>query len=130
MGVVAFVAVACAMQLMGKMTWSGRSLTLLDPTYASKFLPIIASVSEHQPTTWTSFSSTCTSSCLWRLSGLFFLFSDITDGGIFVILYGTLSWYFAGVMVRLMLTLAPIACILAAIGMSSLLPLLRPAEVK
>lgn len=30
------------------------------------------------------------------------------DGKIFLILYGTISWYFAGVMVRLMLTLAPI----------------------
>lgn len=35
--------------------WTGRSLTLLDPTYATKYIPIIASVSEHQPTTWTSF---------------------------------------------------------------------------
>lgn len=30
--------------------WTGRSLSLLDPTYASKHIPIIASVSEHQPT--------------------------------------------------------------------------------
>lgn len=29
-----------------------RFWTLLDPTYAKKFIPIIASVSEHQPTTW------------------------------------------------------------------------------
>ena len=36
----------------GKTKWSGRSLTLLDPTYAKKFIPIIASVSEHQATTW------------------------------------------------------------------------------
>ena len=122
MGVVAFVALALiAMQLMGKMTWSGRSLTLLDPTYASKFLPIIASVSEHQPTTWTSFFFDLHILVPLAPVGLFFLFSDITDGGIFVILYGTLSWYFAGVMVRLMLTLAPIACILAAIGLSGLL---------
>ena len=38
-----------------------------------------------------------------------------------MILYGTVAWYFAGVMVRLMLTLAPIACILAAIGISTTL---------
>ena len=36
----------------GKTRWSGRSLTLLDPTYAKKYIPIIASVSEHQATTW------------------------------------------------------------------------------
>ena len=28
---------------------SGRSLSLLDPTYAKTHMPIIASVSEHQP---------------------------------------------------------------------------------
>ena len=34
---------------------AGRSLSLLDPTYASKYIPIIASVSEHQPPAWTSY---------------------------------------------------------------------------
>jgi dolichyl-diphosphooligosaccharide--protein glycosyltransferase len=53
--------------------------------------------------------------------GLYFLFDDLNDGTIFIILYGTIAWYFAGVMVRLMLTLAPIACILAAFGISALL---------
>ena len=35
--------------------WSGRSLTLIDPTYASKYIPIIASVAEHQPPLWTQY---------------------------------------------------------------------------
>jgi hypothetical protein len=40
----------------GKMTpWTGRFWTLLDPTYAKKYIPIIASVSEHQPTTWATY---------------------------------------------------------------------------
>lgn len=34
---------------------AGRSLSLLDPTYASKYIPIIASVSEHQPPSWASY---------------------------------------------------------------------------
>jgi len=41
-----------------------------------------------------------------------------SDSLIFVILYGMLTVYFAGVMVRLMLVLAPISCILSAIGLS------------
>ncbi len=124
---LAFVLVAAvafaliSLQLFGKIQWSGRSLTLLDPTYASKYIPIIASVSEHQPTTWTSFFFDLHILVPLAPVGLFALFSNITDGGIFVILYGTLAWYFAGVMVRLMLTLAPIACVLAAIGLSSIL---------
>lgn len=119
--VVMMAAVLIGLQLSGKIQWQGRSLTLLDPTYASKYIPIIASVSEHQPTTWTSFFFDLHVLVPLAPVGLFFLFSDITDGGIFVILYGTLSWYFAGVMVRLMLTLAPIACILAAIGLSNIM---------
>lgn len=109
------------LQLLGKVQWTGRSLTLLDPTYASKYIPIIASVSEHQPTTWTSYFFDLHMLVPFAPVGLYYLYTDLTDGGIFVILYGTLAWYFSGVMVRLMLTLAPIACILAAIGMSTLL---------
>ena len=94
-----------SLQLLGKIQWTGRSLTLLDPTYASKYIPIIASVSEHQPTTWTSFFFDLHILVPLAPVGLFTLFGEISDGGIFVILYGTLAWYFAGVMVRLMLTL-------------------------
>lgn len=116
---VAFILIS--MQLLGKIQWSGRSLTLLDPTYASKYIPIIASVSEHQPTTWTSFFFDLHILVPLAPVGLFFMFNNISDGAIFIILYGTLAWYFAGVMVRLMLTLAPIACILGAIGLSAVL---------
>ena len=38
-----------------------------------------------------------------------------------VVLYAVSAVYFAGVMVRLMLTLTPVVCILAAIGISSTL---------
>lgn len=44
------------------------------------------------------------------------VFQNLTDAKIFLIIYGTIAWYFAGVMVRLMLTLAPAACMLGAIG--------------
>ena len=35
--------------------WTGRFYSLLDPSYAKNNIPIIASVSEHQPTTWSSY---------------------------------------------------------------------------
>ncbi|KAG5185601.1 dolichyl-diphosphooligosaccharide--protein glycosyltransferase [Tribonema minus] len=117
----AVAAALVALQLAGRVQWTGRSLTLLDPTYASKYIPIIASVSEHQPTTWTSFFFDLHVLVPLAPVGLLLLFRRVTDGALFVLIYGTLSWYFAGVMVRLMLTLAPIACILAAVAMSELL---------
>ena len=67
---------------MGKIQWSGRSLTLLDPTYASKYIPIIASVSEHQPTTWTSFFFDLHILVPLAPVGLFVMFTNITDGEI------------------------------------------------
>lgn len=134
----AVLVVACVasglliLQYLGRVQWTGRSLTLLDPTYASKYIPIIASVSEHQPTTWTSYFFDLHVLVPLAPVGLYFLFANITDGGIFIILYGTVAWYFAGVMVRLMLTLAPVACILGAIGVSStirrFMGLLRSSE--
>ena len=42
--------------LSGKVApWTGRFYSLLDPSYAKNNIPIIASVSEHQPTSWSSF---------------------------------------------------------------------------
>ena len=35
--------------------FTGRFYSLLDPSYAKNNIPIIASVSEHQPTTWSSY---------------------------------------------------------------------------
>lgn len=43
----AFGLVFIIITVSGATRWSGRSLTLLDPTYAKKYIPIIASVSEH-----------------------------------------------------------------------------------
>ena len=44
---------------------------------------------------------------------------DDNDDDIFIILYGVFAVYFAGVMVRLMLVLAPVMCILGGIAVSS-----------
>lgn len=104
--------------LCGKLQWSGRSLTLLDPTYASKYIPIIASVGEHQPTVWSAFYFSLGPSMLFIPLGLFYSFQKLDAGHLFMILYSTLAFYFSGIMVRLLLTLAPTACYLAAVGAS------------
>ena len=44
--------------------------------------------------------------------------TDYSEARVFAILYAVFSAYFAGVMVRLMLTLTPIVCILSAIAFS------------
>jgi hypothetical protein len=60
---------------------SGRSLTLLDPTYASRFVPIIASVSEHQPTSWPSYLTDLHFGVLLAPAGLIAGFRKLGNGG-------------------------------------------------
>lgn len=101
--------------------WTGRFYSLLDPSYAKNNIPIIASVSEHQPTTWASFYFDLQLLVFMFPVGLYYCFRELSDANIFVILYSITSIYFAGVMVRLMLVLAPIMCIMGGIGISTTL---------
>ncbi|KAF8400873.1 hypothetical protein HHK36_014176 [Tetracentron sinense] len=98
--------------------WSGRSLSLLDPTYASKYIPIIASVSEHQPPTWPSYFMDINVLAFLVPAGIIACFLPLSDASSFVVLYIVTSVYFSGVMVRLMLVFAPAACILSGIALS------------
>lgn len=108
--------------ISGKISpWTGRFYSLLDPSYAKNHIPIIASVSEHQPTSWSSFYFDLQILVFLFPAGLYFCFKQLTDANIFMILYGVTSIYFAGVMVRLMLVLAPVMCILSGIAVSHLL---------
>ena len=52
--------------------------------------------------------------------GLWYCIKNVNDERVFIILYAISAVYFAGVMVRLMLTLTPCVCILAAIAFSKL----------
>ncbi|CAK9435464.1 uncharacterized protein LODBEIA_P01910 [Lodderomyces beijingensis] len=100
--------------------WTGRFYSLWDTNYAKIHIPIIASVSEHQPTAWPAFFFD-TSMLIWLFpAGVYLCFQDLKDEHVFIIIYSVLCSYFAGVMVRLMLTLTPVICIAAAIALSKL----------
>ena len=115
---IGFGIVFAYASITGYTRWSGRSMTLLDPTYAKKYIPIIASVSEHQPTPWSSFFGDVHFLIFFMPVGLYFCFRKPTYGSLFCALYGILSVYFACVMIRLMLVFAPACCVLAGIGVS------------
>ncbi|KAL2814797.1 Oligosaccharyl transferase STT3 subunit-domain-containing protein [Aspergillus granulosus] len=101
--------------------WSGRFYSLWDTGYAKIHIPIIASVSEHQPTAWPSFFFDL-NFLIWLFpAGVYMCFRDLKDEHVFVIIYSVLASYFAGVMVRLMLTLTPIVCVAAALVLSYIL---------
>jgi dolichyl-diphosphooligosaccharide--protein glycosyltransferase len=101
--------------------WSGRFYSLFDTGYAKIHIPIIASVSEHQPTAWPSFFFDL-NMLIWLFpAGVYMCFQDLRDEHVFIVVYGLFASYFAGVMVRLMLTLTPIVCVAAAMAASQLL---------
>ena len=54
-------------------------------------------------------------------AGVVLCFRELRDEHLFVIIYAVVASYFAGVMVRLMLTLTPVVCVSAAVAFSSLL---------
>lgn len=120
--VLVSVVAGAALTALGKISpWTGRFYSLLDPSYAKNNIPIIASVSEHQPTSWSSFYFDLQILVLLCPVGLYFCFSKLNDHNIFIILYGVTSVYFAGVMVRLMLVLAPVMCVLSGIAVTGIL---------
>ncbi|KAK9727769.1 oligosaccharyl transferase stt3 subunit [Basidiobolus ranarum] len=101
--------------------WTGRFYSLWDTGYAKKYIPIIASVSEHQPTPWSSFFFDLQMLIVFFPAGIYFCFRELKDEHVFVILYSITASYFAGVMVRLMLTLTPIVCVAGGVAISKLL---------
>jgi len=109
--------------------WTGRFYSLWDTGYAKKYIPIIASVSEHQPTAWPSFFMDLQFLIFLFPAGVILCFRQLRDEHVFVIIYAIVASYFAGVMVRLMLTLTPVVCVAAAIAFSTLLDTyLNPEE--
>ncbi|MCJ1483716.1 oligosaccharyl transferase stt3 subunit [Schaereria dolodes] len=101
--------------------WTGRFYSLWDTGYAKIHIPIIASVSEHQPTAWPAFFFDL-NMLIWLFpAGVYMCFRQLTDEQVFVVIYAVLASYFAGVMVRLMLTLTPVVCVAAALALSNIL---------
>ena len=95
-GVTAALVLGAILTVTGKISpWTGRFYSLLDPSYAKNNIPIIASVSEHQPTTWCSFYFDLQLHVFMFPVGLYYCFSRLTDANIFIIMYGITSIYFA-----------------------------------
>ncbi|ROV87747.1 hypothetical protein VSDG_09717 [Cytospora chrysosperma] len=116
------IGVNYALIQLGKMaSWGGRFYSLYDTGYAKIHIPIIASVSEHQPTAWPAFFFDLNMLIYLFPAGIYLCFDKLHDEHIFLIVYAVLGSYFAGVMVRLMLTLTPCVCVAAAIALSTIL---------
>jgi len=127
-GVFGFTALSSAGYIQ---PWNGRFYSLWDTGYAIIHLPLIASVSEHQPTSWNMYFNDLSCLPLFGIAGIFYCFKKCSNGSLFLVIYVMFSAYFSGIMVRLMLTLAPVLCVLAAIAISvTLEDIFKPNEEK
>ncbi|KAH8924920.1 glycosyltransferase family 66 protein [Atractiella rhizophila] len=100
--------------------WTGRFYSLWDTGYAKIHIPIIASVSEHQPTAWPSFFFDLQMLIYLFPAGVYMCFRELRDEHVFLIIYSVMASYFSGVMVRLMLVLTPVVCVTAAMVVSTI----------
>src|SRR5579862_5136761 len=70
--------------------WTGRFYSLWDTGYAKIHIPIIASVSEHQPTPWPSYFFDL-SWLVWLFpGGVYLCFRRLKDEHVFVIVYAVM----------------------------------------
>jgi dolichyl-diphosphooligosaccharide--protein glycosyltransferase len=87
-------------------------------------MPLVASVSEHSPTSWANYFLNLNIILVFVPLGFYFtLVHKITLGKLFLAIYAVLSVYFSSVMVRLVLILAPVVCILAGIAVAEVIRL-------
>merc|ERR1719245_1839545 len=81
-------------------------------------IAIVRSVSEHQPTSWSTYFFDCNVLSFFALAGIALCFRRPSDANLFAILYGVFASYFSNIMIRLMLVVSPAICVLGAIATS------------
>src|SRR5881397_960369 len=92
----------------------GKFLTTIDP-FVRNNIPLVASVAENRPSTWSSLYLEIGSVILLAVFGFFFAFQRLRDSDVLLIVFGVTGFYFAASLVRLTLILAPAVSTLAAI---------------
>ena len=94
---------------------AGKFYAVINP-FVRGDVPIIQSVAEHQPATWSSYFYEFGPIIFLMLFGFVFILQRARNEDIFLLLWGITSVYFSASFVRLTLILAPVFCVLAAIG--------------
>ncbi len=99
---------------------AGKFTSVIDPTQRGSS-EIYQSVQEHRLTAWGSIYYDFGVGVFFFALGLFFAARDLTNRNLFIVVFGITALYFASSMVRLTILLAPVFCILMAVGIVSLL---------
>jgi dolichyl-diphosphooligosaccharide--protein glycosyltransferase len=85
--------------------------------------PLVESVQEHRPATWSAFYYQFGLLVFLAPLGIFFTFQKLTAKSLFVITFMLTALYFSASMIRLTIILAPALCV---VGSLALVEVLRP----
>jgi len=98
---------------------AGKFAAIVNPLVRLE-MPLVESVAEHRPGTWSSFFYEFGALIILGLFGFLFSLQKRRNNDLFLILFGLSSIYFAGSFVRLTIILAPALSLLSAIGVIEL----------
>lgn len=121
----AVVTIGVSTGLLGG--FSGRLMNMFDPSYATKKIPIIASVAEHQPTAWGKYFIDCGLLLVLFPVGCYSALSKtgpnrkVDEIKLLLLIYGLSTLYFASIMIRLVLVFTPALVFVSGMGLDYLL---------
>ena len=99
-----------------------KFLSVLNP-FERLELPLIESVQEHRPATWSSFYYQLGALVFLAPLGLIFATQKVTDNKLFISTYAVTALYFSASMIRLTVMMSPALGILGSLGMVELIRL-------
>lgn len=99
---------------------AGKFISVINP-FTREASPLIESVAEHRISAWGSIYYDLGIGIIFFAVGLFFVFGNLKNRNLFLLVLGLTSLYFACSMVRLFVLMAPAFSLLAAVGISGLL---------
>ncbi|CAL6011331.1 Dolichyl-diphosphooligosaccharide--protein_glycosyltransferase [Hexamita inflata] len=127
--VIIMIPVLLKIGLLGKLT--GRFLSFVSPTHARNHNPLVASVSEHQPTVWASFYfNTWYLPVILPIGFYYGLVVKRSTGSIFMVIYLTTTTWFSAVMSRMILMASPAASACGGYVISKILQTVTSVNAK
>ncbi|MEM3578710.1 MAG: STT3 domain-containing protein [Candidatus Bathyarchaeia archaeon] len=99
---------------------TGKFLSVVNP-FTRTESPLYESVAEHRISAWGSIYYDLGIGIIFFIVGLFFVFGNLNNKNLFLLVFGLTSLYFACSMVRLLVLMAPAFSLLASVGVNGLL---------
>ena len=100
--------------------FSGRALSIINP-FVRSTMAVVSSVGEHMPSAWSVFYYNTLLPIFLIPVGIFFALKRLQHSDIALIVFIITVYFFTGSMVRIIMLFAPVAAIVGAYGLSSVL---------